>query len=60
MFEEHNQLCDRIKKLQTFICSPRYDDIQEIDKADLKEQLQCMQGYFEVLSRRVSRQCNSA
>lgn len=57
MFEEHGQLSTRIEKLKTFIISDKYDTLPEVDRADLKEQLKHMEGYFKVLSCRVSRQC---
>jgi len=60
MFEEYSQLSRRIDKLKIFIVSDKYDGLPEIDRIDLKKQLGHMERYFEVLSRRVSRQCNNA
>ena len=37
-----------------------FDKLSDVDRRDLKEQLEHMQGYFDVISRRVSRQCNNA
>ena len=60
MFEEHSQLSKRIDKLKEFVLSEKYDTLPEIDRTDLKKQLGHMERYFDVLSNRVSRQCNNA
>ena len=60
LFEEHTQLSQRIDKLKEFIVSEKYDKLPEIDRSDLKKQLGHMEQYFNVLCRRVSRQCNNA
>lgn len=60
IIEEYDQLHQRIEKLKQFILTDKYDALPEIDRTDLKSQLLHMQSYFSVLSRRVSRQCNSA
>lgn len=60
MFEEHSQLSQRIDKLKEFVLSEKYDTLPEIDRTDLKKQLGHMERYFDVLSNRVSRQCNNA
>ena len=60
LFDEYTQLTQRIERLKAFILSPQYDTLPEIDRTDLKEQLGHMEGYFKVLTRRVSRQCNNA
>lgn len=60
LFEEYSQLSQRIEKLKELIISDKYDALLEIDRADLKVQLEHMERYFSVLSRRVSRQCNNA
>lgn len=60
LFEEYNQLSQRIDKLKEFIVSDEYEALSEVDRFDLKEQLRHMEKYFYVLSRRVSRQCNNA
>lgn len=59
LFEEHSQLSIKIEKLESFILSDKYDQLPEIDRTDLKEQLKHMKGYFSVLYRRVSRQCGN-
>ena len=58
LFEEHRDLSVKIEKLKSFIISDKYDALPEIDRTDLKDQLKHMEGYFKVLSCRVSRQCN--
>jgi len=60
LFEEHSQLSQRIDRLKEFILSEKYDTLPDIDKSDLKRQLSHMEGYFSILSKRVSRQCNNA
>ena len=60
MFEEHSDLRIKIKKLKEFILSEKYDNIPDMDKSNLKEQLKHMEGYFRVLSCRVSRQANNS
>ena len=60
LFEEHDQLHQRMEKLKAFIVSDKYDALPEIDRADLKEQLGHMERYFGVLSRRTSRQLGNA
>ena len=60
VFEEHSQLHQRIDKLKAFIVSDKYGELPDIDRTDLKEQLRHMEGYFDVLHKRVSRLCNNA
>lgn len=60
LFDEYEQLRDKIGKLKAFIIGDKYDGLPEIDRTDLKEQLKHMEAYESVLSRRVSRQCTSA
>ncbi len=49
-----------LEKLKEFILTDKFDALPEIERKDLKAQLGHMQGYHDVLSHRVSRQCNSA
>lgn len=60
LFDEYGELQRRIEKLKSFIVGAEYDELPEIDRKDLKEQLGYMESYCAVLSRRVSRQCNNA
>lgn len=60
LIDEHEQLYKKIAKLKEFIISGKCDELPEIDKYDLKEQLGHMENYFDVLDRRVSRNCNNA
>lgn len=60
LFDEHNQLRSKIDKLKAFIVGEAYDNLSDVDKADLKEQLKHMESYFAVLSRRASRLCGAA
>lgn len=60
LFEEQNDLLRKIEKLKKFILGDKYETLPEIDRKDLKEQLQHMESYHAVLLRRVSRQCGAA
>lgn len=60
LFAEHSDLHRKVESLKKFILSEEYEKLLDIDRADLKEQLQHMESYHKVLMRRVSRQCNSA
>lgn len=58
LFDEHSELHLKMTKLKDFILSDKFELLQDIDKKDLREQLKHMEGYFSVIDRRVSRQCN--
>jgi hypothetical protein len=60
MFLEFSELQRRVEKLKSFIGTEDFRNLPEIDRLDLSEQLQYMNSYLEVLSRRVSRQCGDA
>ena len=60
LFVEKSKLGSNIEKLKAFIISDKFDGLPDIDRSDLKEQLEHMEKYHSVLSRRVSRQCNNA
>lgn len=53
--EEHAQLNDRINKLEAFLLSDRFLSIPVIERADLEEQRNHMNAYFDVLKRRYER-----
>jgi len=66
IIEEHEQLVERLDKLKAFIeqgdgsptphaLRPEFMALPEDDQDDLLEQLQHMEGYEGVLSRRISR-----
>jgi len=57
LFIEHGELVKKKEKLKDFIISDKYEDLPDVDKLDLKEQLKHMEGYCSVLLRRVSRCC---
>lgn len=57
LFEEKRELGRRAERLKTFITSVKYNDLPEIDRKDLVEQLGYMDAYLSVLSRRCSRLC---
>lgn len=60
LFDEFGEVRQRLEKLKTFILTPAFDALPEVDRKDLREQLQHMQGYYDVLFRRSSRLCNNA
>ena len=57
LFTEHDELHMKIKLLKKFILSIAFDELPEVDRSDLKDQIAHMIKYFTVLDRRVSRQC---
>jgi hypothetical protein len=57
---EFSELTIRVDKLKSFIVSDKYDQLPEIDRKDMKEQLKHMEGYLKVLNCRVSRQCGNS
>ena len=58
LFQEYSELHQRIKRLQSFILTPKFDELSDVDRADLRAQLGHMNAYFAVLARRTSRECN--
>lgn len=60
LFEEHAQIRERIFKLTEFTIRHEFNDLPEIDRHDLSEQLIYMKQYWGVLDRRVSRLCGDA
>lgn len=59
--QEHTELKQRLDKLKDFILfDGKFARLPDIEQADLKAQLGFMQGYYNVLSKRVSRMCNNA
>jgi hypothetical protein len=57
LISEHHGLVRRIGKLETFIKSGAFKDLDDIEKQDLREQCECMQKYNDVLTRRLERLC---
>jgi len=57
MKEEHDELTERIEKLRAFIASDKYGALWQVERSDLTKQVWHMQEYFNVLSRRISRDC---
>lgn len=55
---EVTELYTKIEKLKIFMLSDRYNNLPEIDRKDLSEQLFHMSEYYEILLRRISRLCN--
>lgn len=60
LFEERNQLNERIEKLRAFILDTKFEELPDIDRNDLREQITYMVEYSKVLERRVARLCNDA
>lgn len=59
MFQEHQELRQRIGKLEAFILHGAFDELDYAEKSDLREQLEHMRNYSRVLSRRLHRQNNA-
>lgn len=55
LFYEYAELTKNMDDLYDFIVSTQYDELPEIDRKDMKEQLEYMRAYHSVLSRRVAR-----
>lgn len=58
LMHEYRELRERVAKLEMFtLTSEFHTAITQADRDDLREQLEYMQKYRDVLSRRVSRLC---
>ncbi len=57
---EEYELSERIEKLKAFIVCSKFENLPEIDRKDLREQLAHMEAYHAVLRRRCSRLCGAA
>lgn len=57
---EYGELQLRLEDLKAFILTDQFEALPDIERKDLREQLGHMRDYNDVLSRRASRQCNSA
>ena len=53
MGAEKKELKERIEKLNAFIKGEQYAKLTEVEKQNLQKQLQYMEGYFDVLSKRI-------
>lgn len=60
LFQERTELHQRIQKLEAFIVHEAFDQLPDIDRDDLREQLKHMRGYFAVVDRRAARLCVGA
>lgn len=60
LFEERIELHQRIEKLKAFVATREFNSLPDVDRTDLIEQLELMEGYFAVIDRRASRLCNAA
>lgn len=61
LFSEYTELQVKLEKLRAFITvNELFTSLPEVDQQDLLQQIKHMQGYHDVLSRRVSRLCNNA
>lgn len=52
---EHDQLSVRRDKLEQFILTPQFDELDSDERADLRAQLTHMSAYERVLERRILR-----
>lgn len=55
LHDEHDQLAARRGKLEAFILTRNFEQLDDTDRADLREQLTHMTGYERVLERRILR-----
>lgn len=55
LFREHDEIAGRRSDLEKFILTPAFDQLPEIDRTDLREQLGHMKAYERVLERRCLR-----
>ncbi len=55
LFVEHEEVCDRLKKLEMFIQTPQFRQLDEVDQALLLKQENVMNQYEIVLNKRVRR-----
>ena len=55
LVNEVKELTERVEKLGVFIDSPKFKELESVDREDLIEQLKHMKAYLNVLKRRVSR-----
>lgn len=55
LVNEVKELTERVEKLSVFIDSPKFEELESVDREDLIEQLKHMQSYLNVLKRRVNR-----
>ena len=58
LLEENTELSIKVEKLTTFVVSKQFDDLPDIERNDLKQQLRHMKAYSTVIGRRVVRACN--
>lgn len=54
MVEEQNELKDRLEKLNTFLKSKKFSELDDYNKSLLIRQREAMAVYFETLSARVA------
>jgi hypothetical protein len=55
LYREYLELLERKSKIAAFILADSFEDLREIDRRDLREQLGHMNAYWRVLARRCSR-----
>lgn len=53
--DENEELKEKIDKLQAFMLSPKWKELQAIDQYLLSSQLQVMQAYSQILFQRITR-----
>lgn len=60
LYIEHDELKIKMDKLAKFMISDAFDKLPDIEKRALRDQLEHMGDYSNVLSRRISRTCGNA
>lgn len=53
--DENKELKEKIDKLQAFMLSPKWKELQDIDQYLMSSQLQVMQAYSQILFQRITR-----
>lgn len=55
VIEERAALDEKLEKLDAFVASDAFHDLQEADRVDLMDQRTAMYSYAAILSRRIAR-----
>ncbi|KKL10968.1 hypothetical protein LCGC14_2550490, partial [marine sediment metagenome] len=55
MIEEQLQLRERLRKLEAFIDTPKFDGLDELDRNLLRSQSWATINYLEILAQRIER-----
>ena len=59
LLEEHQQLKDRLHKLQTFLLSPAIEQLDHQERSLLEEQQTVMTKLLDILNQRIDKLTNA-